>query len=293
MSDCHINFLKGDFEMTTRLSFYQLVLIYLALTLLVLFIMFPIFWMLITSFQRPEVIRTQASILLFQNITFDNYKYVIFKTSIPQYLFNSLYIALVVAFIGTVISIFAGYSLSRFKFKGKNFFIHCLMFTRMFPWVLAIIPIFTLMFHLRIIDTHYSLIIMYTVAVIPFNTLMLSTYFSTVPKEIEESAMLDGCSLLNLLFRVMLPIIKPGIVAVIVYSIITAMQEFVLALILLTDNSLYTLPVGLFMFIGTHGEVAYGPLMAALVFLTIPLVLAFVYFQKFLIQGLMAGAIKA
>lgn len=268
------------------------IFVYLALGGLTIITLFPFLWMMFTSLKSPKTIGVNTFSLSLHTFTLDNYIYVVTQTSVPRYLLNSFYIALIVAICGTLISIFSGYALSRFQFKGKKLFIHCLMFTRMFPWILAMVPIYIIMYHIQLVNTHFSLIIMYIVAVIPFDTLMCSTYFSTVPRDLEDAARIDGCSQIGLIFRILIPIVTPGIVAVMVYSVIVALQEFVLALILLSDRLLFTLPLGLYMFIGAHGEVAWGPMMAATTFLTIPLVLAFTYFQKFIIRGLGAGAVK-
>lgn len=267
-------------------------LLYLALLILVVVPTFPFFWMVSSSLRSPNEIMSATPTLLPQRITLENYIYVFKRTLVPKFLLNSLYIGFFVACFGTVVSALAGYAVSRFRFRGRTAFMSWLMYTKMFPWLLAMVPIYIIMARIRLVNNHLSLIIMYTVGVIPFATWMCKTYFDNVPQELEEAALVDGCTRVGALLRVTLPIAAPGMAAVWIYALVISLQEFMLALILLKDESLATLPLGIYRFIGVYGQVMWGPLMASAVLTTLPLVLAFLYLQSFIVRGLTAGAIK-
>ncbi|MGQ9779575.1 MAG: carbohydrate ABC transporter permease, partial [Bacillota bacterium] len=193
--------------------------------------------------------------------------------------------------IQVILSTFAAYGLARFKFRGRNFFSMGLLVTQMFPPVLLIIPIYLIMINLRLVNTYAALVITYCTFAVPFSTWMLYGYFETLPAELEEAALVDGCSRLGTLFRIIIPLAAPGIAAVALFSFILSWQEYMFALTLTRTAEMRTLPVGISMLVGFR-EVLWGQLMAGSVIVTVPVVVLFVYFQKYLIKGLTMGAIK-
>jgi len=252
----------------------------------------PILWMVTTSLKPDNEIYSISISLLPKNPTLTHYYNVLTQTSFARFMFNSFTIGILTACLSLFLSTFAGYSLSRFVFRGKDLFETWLLFTQLFPWILAIIPIFTFMHSLGLLNNHLSLVIMYTIGATPFSTLMCRSYFDAVPKEIEEAAMVDGCSRTMAVLRIILPLAAPGLAAVTLFAFVLAFQEFLLAFILIKDVSLATVPLGLYQFIGSHGEVIWGQIMAASTLATIPIVICFMFLQKFIVSGLTLGAVK-
>ena len=270
----------------------HLVLIYVGITVITAALVFPFLWMVSTSFKEPAEIFTDIPHWIPKHISLINY-YKIWspESGFPQNFKNSLIVATFTTIIAILLSTFAAYGLARFNFRGKNFFALGLLVTQMFPPVLLIIPIYLIMIGLRLVNTHAALVITYCTFAVPFSTWMLYGYFETLPAELEEAALVDGCSRVGTLFRIILPLAAPGIAAVALFSFILSWQEYMFALTLTRTADMRTLPVGISMLIGFR-EVLWGQLMAGSVIVTVPVVVLFVYFQKYLIKGLTMGAVK-
>ncbi len=269
----------------------KLVLIYIFITIITIALISPFLWMLSTSLKGKTEIFSETPSWIPKKITFENYKSIWTEYSLPIYFKNSVIVAIGTTMISLLISIFLAYGVSRFKFVGRNAITSTLLLTQMFPPVLLIIPIFMLFIDLRLIDTYSALIITYCTFAIPFATLMLKSYFDGLPESLEEAALIDGCTPVSALFRIVVPLAIPGIVAVGLFSFILSWQEFMFALTLTRTTNMRTIPVGLNMLIGFR-EVLWGPLMAGSVIVTLPVVILFLYFQAYLVSGMTMGAVK-
>lgn len=199
-------------------------------------------------------------------------------------------VAGITSIISLFVSLLAAYSFARFNFKGKIFCMVSFLLINMFPPVLLLTPLFTIMRKLGLLYTPYSLMIAYSTFTIPFSVWLLTGYIQDLPVSLEEAAMVDGCSRLEAFIRITLPLTIPGIVATGIYIFITAWNEFIFAL-MFTNEATRTLPVALQTFIGQF-EIQWGLLTAGGVVTTIPVVILFMLIQKKLVEGLTAGAVK-
>ena len=261
------------------------------LILVVIVMLFPFVWMLSTSLKPPEEIFAPAPQWIPTNPTLQNFDYILGRTSFPRYFLNSVVVALVTMVVSVAVTVFAGYALSRYNFRGKQTFSLWLLVSQMFPPMLLIVPIFVLMLETGLYNTHAALVITYGTFALPFSTWMMRSYFDTVPLDLEEAAMVDGCTRLQALGRVVLPLASPGIATVALFVFILAWQEYMFALTLTRTTEMRTLPVGISLFLGEY-RVLWGSLMAGSVVVTIPVILLFGYLQRYIVQGLTLGAVK-
>ncbi len=276
--------------MVRRRKIRQVIVLTLLLAVVLLMI-FPFIWMLSTSFKPPEEIFTPVPRWIPLNPTWENFKNILYKTSFPRYFLNSVLVGFVTMLVSLVVTVFAGYALSRFNFRGKTAFSMWLLVSQMFPPVLLIIPIFVFMLKLGLVNTYASLIITYTTFALPFSTWMLKAYFDTVPIDLEEAAKVDGCNQVQALTKIILPLAAPGIVTVALFIFVLAWHEYMFALTLTSTTEMRTLPVGISLFLGEF-RVLWGSLMAGSVVVTAPVVVFFVYLQRYIVQGLTLGAVK-
>jgi ABC-type glycerol-3-phosphate transport system permease component len=276
--------------MARRKKIRQIIVLVL-LVAVVLLMIFPFIWMLSTSIKPPEEIFTQVPRWIPLRPTLDNFKNILFNTSFPRYFLNSVVVGLVTMLVALAVTVFAGYALSRYNFRGKNIFSMWLLVSQMFPPVLLIIPIFVFMLKLGLFNTYASLIITYATFALPFSTWMLKAYFDTVPIDLEEAAKVDGCNQVQALTKIILPLAAPGIVTVALFIFVLAWHEYMFALTLTSTTEMRTLPVGISLFLGEY-RTLWGSLMAGSVVVTAPVVVFFVYLQRYIVQGLTLGAVK-
>jgi ABC-type glycerol-3-phosphate transport system permease component len=266
-------------------------LIYLVAAVVVLIAVFPFVWMLSTSFKLPQDTFTAVPKLIPPHFVGDNYLKVLQETLLSRYFFNSLYIALLVTLLSIWLAAMGAYALSRFRFPGRRAIALSILGVQMFPSVVLIIPLFIVMRKLQLLNNHLSLIISYTTFTLPLCIWVLKGFFDTIPRELEEAALIDGCSEGTAFFRVILPLTLPGIAATGIYAFIGAWNEFVFAMTFINQDELNTMPVGLTTFFGQF-TVEWNQLMAASVLFTIPSLLFFVVARKYLASGMISGAVK-
>ena len=207
------------------------------------------------------------------------------------YVKNSMIVATATTAISLLFATFFAYGVSRFRFRGKVMVFNLLILTQMFPLPLMIITIYVAFARIGLNNSLPGLVIAYCTFSIPFATLMLKSYFDGLPLELEESASIDGCNPIQTIFRIVLPLSAPAVAAMGLFSFILAWQEFMMSLTLINSTALRTLPVGIALMVG-YREIMWGPLMAGTVVITVPVVVLFVYFQKYLITGMTMGAVK-
>ena len=204
---------------------------------------------------------------------------------------NSLIVSLGTTLLGLVVAVPAGYAFSRYKFTGRDVSMFAFLLVQMFPGIIILVPYFLVMKTLGLLNSHLGLILAYCVTALPLCVWMLKGFFDTVPRELEEAALLAGCNQLQVFTKVVLPLSLPAVAVTALFSFLAAWNEFLLALTFNTSNDMYTLPVGLASMISSTGQ-AWGDFAAASLLVSLPVALLFLFFQKFLIEGLSAGGVK-
>lgn len=264
---------------------------YAAVAAYVLFALFPLYWLLKIAITPDKLIYTQGTALWPATVTLDNFRSVIFASDFMVYFKNSVIVSLASAAITTVIAAAAGYAFSRFRFRGKSLVVVVLLITQMFPLLMIIAPIYKIVAGLGLLNTLSSLIIVYTAFNIPFATFLMQSFFDGIPRDLDEAAMIDGCTRLQALRKVILPLTLPGLAATLGFIFTAAWSELLFALMLINSNDSMTFPVGLLTFVSKF-SVDWGQMMAAGVLALVPSCLFFIFIQRYLVQGLTAGAVK-
>ncbi len=267
-------------------------LTYLTLGVFSIFCLFPFLWMLDTAFKPLEEVRSLAPSLLIINPTLDNFRHVLVQSQFVAYFRNSAIVAAFSTLVTLLVSTFSSYALSRWPtFLASRSVGAALLVSQMIPGVLLLVPIYMLMRKLDLLSTYSGLVIVYCTFMIPLATFMLKGFFDAVPREIEEASEIDGCGRLGFIWRVLLPLSLPGIVATAAFAFVAAWNEFMFGYVLINDDARRTLTPGIMIFKGSH-VTDWGSLMAASVLAVVPVALCFVYIQRFLVSGLSAGAVK-
>lgn len=270
-------------------------IIWFVLLILMLIIIFPIVWVLLTSFKPGKLVFTLPPAWVFSP-TLDNYIYLFFESrfalgvNILTNMVNSLIVASSSTILSMIAALYAGYALSRFRFKGKRSFSLFIIATRMLPPIGTIIPFFLLINSLGLIDSRFALIIAYTALNVPLATWMLRGFLDEVPRELDEAAIIDGCGQNMTLWRIIAPLCAPGLVATAVFSFVLSWNDFALANVL-TKKRARTLPLVVNSFLTEEG-VQWGPLSAAAMLVFLPPIILFLLTYRHLAKGLTLGAVK-
>ncbi|KQQ55049.1 MULTISPECIES: carbohydrate ABC transporter permease [Rhizobium/Agrobacterium group] len=262
-----------------------------ALLLYVIFALFPLFWLLKVSVTPNDLLYSEGVRMWPSHATLDHYRYVIENSAFPTFFKNSVIVAGSTAFAVTILSSLAGYALSRFRFRGKYWVIGLMLVTQMFPLVMLVAPIFKMLSPLGLTNSLTGLVIVYTAFNVPFATFLMQSFFDGIPKDLEEAAMIDGASRFKAFRQIILPLTLPGIAATLGFVFTAAWSELLFALMLISGNESATFPVGLLTFVSKF-SVDFGQMMAAGVLALIPACLFFLLIQRYLVQGLTAGAVK-
>lgn len=269
------------------------IIVYFFLTLTMLFFLFPFYWIVMTSIQpRDELYRPTPNFIP-KNVTIDNFLNVLGagRVNIAIALKNSLIVALSVTLVCITFGIFASYAFARLKFKGSNSLFVALIFAQMLPPVALLIPFYLIFKQLGLTNTLQGLIIMHVSWLLPIVTWILYSYFKTIPRDLEDSARIDGASKVGALLRVIVPISQPGLVSSGVICFVFSMGEFMAAMAIINLTRFHTLPLALAQFI-TKYSIEYGKITASAVLTIIFPVLFVLLFQRYIISGLTAGAVK-
>ena len=267
----------------------------ITIVVLGLFVLVPIYVMITTSI-KPLVDVQGAFTWWPSTITFQPFIDIWKTVPLGTYFVNSLIVALAASVLSVIVAIFASYAVSRWRFRGRTVFTTTILSTQMFPGVLFLLPLYLIFininntFGIQLVGTRTGLIITYLTFTLPFSIWMLSGYFDNIPRELDEAAKVDGASALGTLFRVILPVARPGVVAVLVYSFMTAWGEVLFASVLTNQDS-RTLAVGLGEY-STEVNVYWNQIMAASLVVSIPVVVGFLLLQRSFVAGLSAGAVK-
>ena len=276
---------------------------YLALVILALLFLFPIAWSFINSIKLPAEALAVPPTYLPTRVSFENYIELTTygrageegqdDLGVIQHVYNSTVVALITVIGSIVLSTLGGYGFARFDFPGKNLLFIMVLSTLMIPFQSILIPLFVMIVQVNLHDTLFGLALVYITFQLPFGIFLMRNSFLAVPREIEESALLDGCSSLSILYRLMLRLVLPGIVTVAIFAFINSWNEFLAALIFMSDQDNFTLPVFLTMVrSGLWGTVNWGALQAGVIVSIIPSLGIFLALQRYYMDGLMGGAVK-
>lgn len=282
--------LGGGRRMNYRAAL-TLTIVYSLLILAVTIVLFPVFWMASSSLKPANELFARNMTMLPVEWTLENYRNVWEKTSFPIYFWNSFKVAAISTFCSVVISMYAAYAVARIRFRGRYAFSLLLLVTQMFPHILLVIPLFLIIQKLGLFNTHAALIIAYTAFSLPFTIWLLRGFFEAIPSELEEAATIDGASMLTTFHKIILPLAGPGIAAVTMFGFIRGWNEFLFALVLLQGHELFTLPIGLASFQEEY-TFRWDLLMAGAGIITFPVLFFFLLMQRFIVQGLLGGAVK-
>ena len=257
-----------------------------------LLVVLPIYWIVVTSFKSSGEILDLNNITYFPKaFTWKNYTDLFEQFNYGVLLKNSLLVSVASALVVTVFSMLGGYSLARYKFKGKQTVILFFLVTQMIPGILVIIPLYIIFSKMGLINTHIGLFIFYVTANLPFCVITMRSFFERIPVTLEEAARVDGCTKMQSLFKIVFPIMFPGIVSVFVFGFIGAWNELIAGSIFISTPEMWTIPVGLKTLIGKY-NVEWGLLMAGGVMALLPTAVMFAAMQKFIVEGMTAGAVK-
>jgi len=269
----------------------QCAVAYAILLALLLIVLFPFYWMTITSFKDETQMRSLASMFWPRPFVADNYAHLVQKTEFLGWYRNSVIVSVSSTLLATAIGTIGAYALARLSFLGRAFMASAVLITYLVPPSILFIPLYAQIRNLGLADSLTGLIVTYPSFTVPFVTWLLMGYFESIPEELEEAAMIDGATRFGAFRRVVLPLAAPGLLAAALYAFTQAWNEFLYALVFITNVKLRTLPVGLSTFI-TGDVYGWGYLMAGAVLTTLPVIAAYVYLQRYMVEGLTAGSVK-
>ena len=266
-------------------------LIWVFLIVVSLYCLIPFAWMLSTSLKtEAEAFRMPPTWIPLQP-TGDSYIGIWVRKSFGTYFFNSTVISLATALLSTFFGALAGYGFSRFLFKARRFLIGFFLATQMLPGVLLVGPYFKILSRVGLYDTRTGLIIAFLTICLPFSTWMMKGFIDKVPVELDQSAMVDGCTRLGLFFRIILPVVAPGMVATILFAFLLAWGDLLWALCLTSSEPMITVTLGIARTVGEF-RIIWPMLMAGSLVGGMPAIILYVFLQRLLVQGLTAGAVK-
>ena len=254
-------------------------------------VVFPFYWMLNTSLKPASEIFLSPPTFVSANWSLDAYATVLTQRPVGRYFLNSLIVALGTTVLSVTLAALAAYGFTRFFPGGATPFIVLLLFTKMLPETLLIIPYFRLMSDLGLLNTYAALVLAYSSFALPFSVWMLIGFFRSIPRDIDEAAMIDGATYLQAFWRVILPLARPGLVAVALFTFLIAWNSYVWALVLTTDSSMYVLSVGIANMVGEY-RVQWNELMAAAVIAAVPVMILYSLLERHLVDAITAGAVK-
>ena len=254
------------------------------------FSLYPVLWVISTAFSRgsaPE----RSVVPLPDEPTLDHLIAVVTAPSFAVQAFNSIVVALATATVGVLIAMPAAYAMSRFSFVGKDAGTRILLATQMFPMVASAVPLYIVLEHLHLLDTKTGLVVCYATTAVPFAIFQLRGAFDTIPKDLEEAAMVDGATRFGAFVRVVLPAARPAIAVTALFAFMSAYNEFILAATILGKEETLTLPVVLQRYVGEYGA-AWGSFAAGSIIVSLPVMLLFYLVQRHMVAGLTAGGVK-
>jgi multiple sugar transport system permease protein len=269
----------------------QTAIAYTFLGLLLLLVLFPFYWMTVTSFKTEDQMRSLVSMFWPSPFVVENYTQLLTKTDFAIWFRNSAFVAVSSTLVATAIGTLGAYALARLRFLGRAFLSSATLITYLVPPSILFIPLYAQIRTMGLADSLAGLIAAYPSFTVPFVTWLLMGYFGSIPEELEEAAMIDGATRFGAFRRIILPLAAPGVLAAGLFAFTQAWNEFLYALVFISDVKQRTLPVGLSTFI-TGDVYGWGYLMAGAVLTTLPVILVYTYLQRYMVEGLTAGSVK-
>ncbi|MEM6901881.1 MAG: carbohydrate ABC transporter permease [Pseudomonadota bacterium] len=256
----------------------------------VLYSFFPIYWMIVSSTRDNDVLYETAS-LIPGPFTLGHYETLLAHTDYPTQFLNSILVASGTVVITLICAVMIAYAVTRLQFPGKMAVVATMLYAYMFPPLLLAIPLFSIFIQLGIDDSLFALIISHCTLTLPLGVWLLWGFFKQMPFQLEEAAMVDGCTRIGAFFRVVLPLSRPGLLTVTIFSFLLSWTDYTYALVMVASDAQKTLPVGLASMLGTY-ELRWGELMAGSTLIALPLLILFCFMSSYFIRGLAAGAVK-
>ena len=264
---------------------------YLILVAFAAFSVYPILRVFSISLRPGDRLLSKSLAIIPSDATIQTYKQLFLDEPFLQWLGNSLVVSLAVTVVGVALAATAGYAFSRFKFVGRDVTMIGLITTQMFPVTMLLLPLFIMLIQLKMYDSYIGLIIAYSATALPFTTWQMKGYYDTIPFSLEEAASIDGSSQLYTFWRIVLPLAAPALVITALFSFMAAWSEYLVAAVLIQDQTLFTLPLGLKMFQSSM-EVSWGLYSAGAIIVSLPVVILFVILSRWLVSGLTLGSVK-
>ncbi|MFI5706312.1 carbohydrate ABC transporter permease [Kribbella sp. NPDC051620] len=265
---------------------------YVAVICYLVFLGFPLLWLISSSLKSPREFASVTPSILPKHPDLSNYADALREQGLVHSMWNSLQISVASTVLVLVVSLPVAYALARFRSRLRPITNGWILVSQVFPVILIVIPLFMILRPLHLTNTIPGVVIVYMVWSMPFALWMLQGYVAAVPRELEEAASVDGASRVRTIVSIVMPLLRPGLIATAMFTFISAWNEFFFALVLLQDPQLKTLPLVLARFVGAEGQVQFGPLAAASVLATVPSLVFFAFLQRRLTSGLLSGAVK-
>lgn len=254
-------------------------------------LLFPFYWVLITAFKSEEQMRTFQSVFWPSPWTTEHFVYMLTETDFPRWFLNTVQVALVSCAISVLVGALGAYALTRLRWRGPRFLSTAILFAYLMPTVMLFIPLYQIFTELRLINTLGALMIAYPTFGLPFATWLLMGYYRSLPRELEEAALIDGANHFQAFWQIILPLMAPALMAVGLFAVTAAWDEFLFAFVFISSEPLQTLPVGLAKLV--IGDIfPWGQMFAASIMTTIPVVILYSLAQRYMVQGLSAGSVK-
>lgn len=276
---------KIKFNITARVFFY------IAIISVLIIMLGPLLWLIFTSVRSERTIFSIPPQWISGEVTWYNYEIALGEYQVGRQFINSMVISLSVVLLNILIGVPAGYAFARFRFRGDNAFFIILLLLRMIPWITVLIPLFIMFSRMRLLDTLFSMILVHTAAKLPVTIWLMRGFFREIPREIEESAKVDGCSLFQILTKIASPLATPGIGAAAIMAFIFTWNDLITATVLSSTIASRPMTVGLMNFILQY-RIAWGAMTAAGTLMLIPAIIFCLWAEKFLVKGLTFGAVK-
>ena len=270
----------------------RVVTVYMPLTVFVIVLLFPFYWMAITAFKPDnELLSREGNPFWVKNPTLQHIKKLLFDTAYPDWLWNTFLVTVVATFISIFASVLAAYAIERLRFRGSRYVGMSIFLAYLVPPSILFIPLAAIVYKLQLFDTRLALILTYPTFLIPFCTWLLMGYFKSIPYELEECALIDGASRLQILVKIILPLAVPGLISAGIFAFTLSWNEFIYALTFISSSEVKTVPVGVVTELVEGDVYHWGSLMAGALFGSLPVAILYSFFVEYYVSGL-TGAVK-
>jgi multiple sugar transport system permease protein len=270
----------------------RVVVLYIPLAIFVFVLLFPFYWMVITSIKPDnELLSRSGNPFWVLAPTLTHFKKLLFETSYPDWLLNTMIVSVVSTFVSLLASVLAAYAIERLRFRGSRHVGLSIFLAYLVPPSILFIPLATIVFQLGLFDTRWALILTYPTFLIPFSTWLLMGYFRSIPFELEECALIDGANRFEILWKIVLPLSVPGLISAGIFAFTLSWNEFIYALTFISSSEVKTVPVGVVTELVEGDVYHWGPLMAGALFGSLPVAVIYSFFVEYYVSGL-TGAVK-